>query len=481
MLTYIFEGDFNSAQIWDILEDYFVGKIPQKVKAGGGFIKKADDTIILDTYKKYPNIIKITKSKKMPLKKQLTIRKELQARIDRVLFHLKSETTLLSEREKLITKGKVIYQQYVEYSKSNPEMITQAFENSMNQLLEQMAKCEAEFVDNFRLMETGGKRIDLEALMKEGTIIKQLMHQKILTLLENALSDTDFTMVSQSNQNIYITESGSKYHIENCVYCKGRKLIPVSIRRIENLGLTPCKCMEHADKVLEKEIAVTKEHNKEQKDYKKVSSEQGGEQKKHKTVTIFIDESVRENLWKKWDDALNEKQGSFSYIICKGHLRSENEITEENTYMKNASLLTEIYDTNIAAIEAISTVLMKVAFGLDFHDDVIIYTDNTSAKNRWYKNKANGYLSKFFNSVTVIAIPREKNTVADQIGRQRAFADIPVSVMQQLIKKCDEYDKLANQLEQVKHQLDFVKEYFPYPEKQIPNLISELRLLAGEK
>lgn len=32
MLTYIFESDFNSAQIWDILEDYFVGKIPDKVK-----------------------------------------------------------------------------------------------------------------------------------------------------------------------------------------------------------------------------------------------------------------------------------------------------------------------------------------------------------------------------------------------------------------------------------------------------------------
>ena len=32
MLTYIFEGDYNSSQIWDILEDYFVGKIPDKVK-----------------------------------------------------------------------------------------------------------------------------------------------------------------------------------------------------------------------------------------------------------------------------------------------------------------------------------------------------------------------------------------------------------------------------------------------------------------
>lgn len=148
--------------------------------------------------------------------------------------------------------------------------------------------------------------------------------------------------------------------------------------------------------------------------------------------------------------------------------------------MKNASLLTEISDTNLAAVEAITAVLMKVAFGLDFHDDVVIYTDNTSAMNRWNKSRANSYLSKLFNSVTVIAIPREKNTVADQIGRERAFADMSKPVMGRLLKQCEEYDKLAGQIEELKSQLDFVKEYFPYPEKQIPNLISELRLLAGE-
>lgn len=32
MLTYLFENDFNSEQIWDYIEDYFLGKIPQKVK-----------------------------------------------------------------------------------------------------------------------------------------------------------------------------------------------------------------------------------------------------------------------------------------------------------------------------------------------------------------------------------------------------------------------------------------------------------------
>ena len=32
MLTYLYEGGFTSEQIWDLLEDYFLGKIPERVK-----------------------------------------------------------------------------------------------------------------------------------------------------------------------------------------------------------------------------------------------------------------------------------------------------------------------------------------------------------------------------------------------------------------------------------------------------------------
>ena len=32
MLTYLYENDFTSEQRWDLLEDYFVGKIPEKVR-----------------------------------------------------------------------------------------------------------------------------------------------------------------------------------------------------------------------------------------------------------------------------------------------------------------------------------------------------------------------------------------------------------------------------------------------------------------
>lgn len=32
MLTYLYEGEFTNEQIWDFIEDYFLGKIPEKVK-----------------------------------------------------------------------------------------------------------------------------------------------------------------------------------------------------------------------------------------------------------------------------------------------------------------------------------------------------------------------------------------------------------------------------------------------------------------
>lgn len=32
MLTYIYEGDFSNNQLWNLLEDYFLGVIPEKVK-----------------------------------------------------------------------------------------------------------------------------------------------------------------------------------------------------------------------------------------------------------------------------------------------------------------------------------------------------------------------------------------------------------------------------------------------------------------
>lgn len=45
MLTYIYEGGFTNEEIWDIIENYFLGKIPEKVKSN---CKKEDPNISFD-------------------------------------------------------------------------------------------------------------------------------------------------------------------------------------------------------------------------------------------------------------------------------------------------------------------------------------------------------------------------------------------------------------------------------------------------
>ena len=45
MLTYLYEGEFTNDQMWDILEDYFLGVVPEKVKHE---CKKEKPDIIFD-------------------------------------------------------------------------------------------------------------------------------------------------------------------------------------------------------------------------------------------------------------------------------------------------------------------------------------------------------------------------------------------------------------------------------------------------
>lgn len=45
MLTYLYEGGFSNDEMWDILEDYFLGKIPEKVKSN---CKKENPEMVFD-------------------------------------------------------------------------------------------------------------------------------------------------------------------------------------------------------------------------------------------------------------------------------------------------------------------------------------------------------------------------------------------------------------------------------------------------
>lgn len=418
---------------------------------------RTDQEILYDAYGSYLDNCKIKGSVRVAPAKENKVRSELIAKIDKNVFFLKSPTTLDTEKDKLVAKCKVLLQQYMGYRTSAPNLITALLNKKIDGMVYQISVREAHHVEAFRKTEVGGKRIDLEAVFQDLHMVKLLAQQKVTHVLENALQDKRFTIISVEDRSVYITESGRKYHHNKCPYCKGKKLIRSSVAKVNNLGLEPCKCINSNNEAVWKEDTSSK-----------------GEPKLVKqTMTAFIDESIRTNIWKKWDSSLDSKQGSYSYIICRGELKSEKEITEGNTVCKNACLLNEVQDTSFAAIEAISAVLLKIAFGYQFHGDVIIYTDNHAAMNMWYKGDVNNYLAHLFESVTVCQIAREDNTIADSIGRQEAFMNMPYETCQLIHQKCIEYDSM-------KKEIQFIKEYFPNPTKQIPNLVNELSLLVAE-
>jgi hypothetical protein len=107
------------------------------------------------------------------------------------------------------------------------------------------------------------------------------------------------------------------------------------------------------------------------------------------------------------------------------------------------------------------------------------------AVEKWHKKDSNIYMASLFESVKVCYIPREQNTKADMVGRERTFTDIPTDFLEELIESRNDYKlqviQKDNELSRLHEELEFVKNYFPNPQYNIPNLIEELRLLAEER
>jgi hypothetical protein len=430
--------------------------------------KRTDEDILLEAYRHY---FKLAKAKNFGGKKRATSKNsEILYKVDKILLFFNKPSATAPENKKLMSQAKNVYQEYVSFKLSNEKFVTQSLERKMDALISQMANYESERISYFRSHEPGGDRINVEAIFEVDGNVRQLMFSPIEIILKNALSDRRFTIVSKVDQKVYITNSGFKYHRLNCPYCKRFKLKEVSFAMIENAGYTPCRCIGTTDKV-----HINREH---MSDADKVTLAK-------RTITAFIDESIRTTPLSRMDSKRNERQASYSYIICKGCLGKESEITIENTLSTNACLANEAKDTTYSAIEAINAVLMKIAFNYKFDGDVIIYTDNMGAVEKWHKKDSNIYMASLFESVKVCYIPREQNTKADMVGRERTFTDIPTDFLEELIESRNDYKlqviQKDNELSRLHEELEFVKNYFPNPQYNIPNLIEELRLLAEER
>ncbi len=413
---------------------------------------RSDYDVIYDAYVEYGQGVAAKKIKEQKAKAECN---QLFSHVERCLMIMDSSSSTIVEKNRRLSECKSLFQRYSIIDKSRPECITASLRNKMERLLKQVVIHEESQVAMFREREIGGERLSLEAILSEPSNVRRLMNTPIYKLLEGALKDTKYTIISKDDRNVYITQSGNKYHVADCPYCKRVQLIETTFAKVENAGYEPCRCIAG---------------NKKKED-----------DKPKPAMTAFIDESVRENVWRKFDSGLTKTQASYSYIICSGNLKSENEISEANTLSRNACLANEAHDTNYAAIEAINLVLMKMAFAYNFEGDVIIYTDNNGAMQKWHKDMGNRFLAEHFNSVKVEHIARNKNTRADAVGRERIFTDAPRALLKRFEKLKEEIEQLNKENERLKKEIEDVKKYFPNPQKQIPNLIRELKLMAYEK
>ena len=423
--------------------------------------KRTDEEIIYDALLRYRECCGSKKTPILSQGKVITLRAELLQQVEKYVLFFNSSKTSIVEKRALCNKGKMLYQKYCFQVKVNPDVDTTRLAQKMDELLHFIASCEADKFQIIREQQVAGDKIDLEQLFAEEKCIRNLICKPIDTVVNELFSNKKYTVVGEDHGAVYMTASGAKYHIKNCPYCKGKTLMKATLFKVENIGLKPCKCIE-------KEMAVIGGGGTDDAMETIIVVKRPIRQKKY--VTAFVDESIRTNPWRELDESIPEKQGLYSYIICGGMLTEESQITDNNTLYTGVQTSTKVHSTGNVAIQAILAVLFKLASN-GYQDNVLIYTDNTEAKNCWHKSVASKNLARLFESVIVSYIPRQANKKADKLGREREVMDIPAETLGRVWERCRSYGALEE-------EMNFVKRYFPVPMKNIPNLMQEMQVLA---
>ena len=109
----------------------------------------------------------------------------------------------------------------------------------------------------------------------------------------------------------------------------------------------------------------------------------------------------------------------MSYVLCRGYLRDENEICEDNIYEEDVYLSpNKSSNLNISINEAFARIMIRASQDPKVRN-LIIYSDNQSACEEWESIVSLKHLSQLFDSVAIEFIPREKNKYADRLGRKK--------------------------------------------------------------
>ena len=304
---------------------------------------------------------------------------------------------------------------FAEWIVRRPQTIREGDCEIMNRLLELTAEYEAANVQLLRQRKTLGMRINLGKILGDPAVLKRILIQEADRIVEGMFKDTKTVSLGRRGLQIcYTTASGKKYHLKGCPYCKGREIYPVSGAMIDHLSLVPCACITGR-----KALPLSQE------------------QMEKKAVTIFVDESVRVNPFFRYDNHLPEYEGIYSYVICRGKLESEDEITDQNLVKECASFAddcTEDLNNTAVTIEAIYNALIWTAYRYDFHGEVYLFTDNLGVIGKLKREGTMLHLEKLFEKVTLRHISRKNNKRADMVGRKETLFHASPEVIGDLLK-----------------------------------------------
>ncbi len=367
-----------------------------------------------------------------------------------------------AKKEKTVRFARNVYRRYCAVRKGSPDFDNGSIRLTMSRLTDLMALEEANGLHLLRCEIPEAADKPLNNYVKNKQDVKELMNDIAVYYFrhkfkrEKKAAKRKITL-NKKETIVCVSKTGKCYHKLTCAHVKDKTRQIMNISNAVKLGYKPCTCIGD---VQEKTGEIICDHKNAPVLKESMT-----------VVTAFVDESCRHNPWRVYDKSLPEMQTSFSYIICRGDVGSERFITDDNTIEKNACLARWSDNTNTAAIEAIHTVLETLAIKHSFHGDVIIYTDNTGAASSWKKSEVSVGLGSLFNSVRVSFIPRERNKVADSIGRRRIFADISKETMEKV--------KVAMHGENIEADtIDYIEEFFPEPDRDLPKLMSELENLS---
>lgn len=373
---------------------------------------KSDEQVLYECYMKL-NDICARKTKRVLLSEDRKMVSGIISKLPEMIFRLGEDSILTAaEIQENLCKAKKYIFQMACIKNRNSSCVGESLIKSMERLVRAVCKREADMIWLLRIQETGGERIDLETIFENESNISKLGVQFARDIVRAAMKES-ITTVGRVGKEVtwYITETGKKYHVKGCAYCKGRNLIKSTTAMIKLQKLDPCKCVDITYMIESKDC-----------------------------VTVFIDESIHPVKW--GDNGTPDKTSSFSYIICRGNLPSENYIDEDNIITKGVDYCTEKASTTKVTETAIGKVMLLLLYNHNFTGDIQIYTDNKTVLTTWSKVSTNLKIAKQFNSVTVKHISRENNKAADALGREKMFLCIPTDVYNSIVAKNESYDEL---------------------------------------